>query len=58
MKCFFSLCGVEFKQVFDKLRENNGFELDTWSYGIFIHVFRWWSNLGTNLSNFKYMEDS
>ncbi|KAK9910045.1 hypothetical protein M0R45_034022 [Rubus argutus] len=33
---------VEFKQVFDKLRGNKRFEMDTWGYNICIHAFGCW----------------
>ncbi|PQQ06685.1 pentatricopeptide repeat-containing protein [Prunus yedoensis var. nudiflora] len=49
---------VEFKQVFDKLRENKGFEMDNWGYNICIHAFGCWGDLGTSLSLFKEMKDS
>lgn len=49
---------VEFKQVFDKLRENKWFEMDTWGYNICIHAFGCWGDLGTSLSLFKEMKDS
>ncbi|PRQ58667.1 putative tetratricopeptide-like helical domain-containing protein [Rosa chinensis] len=48
---------VEFKQVFDKLRGNEWFEMDTWGYNICIHAFGCWGDLGTSLSLFKEMKD-
>ncbi|KDP28385.1 hypothetical protein JCGZ_14156 [Jatropha curcas] len=47
---------VEFKKVFDKLRERKGFELDTWGFNICIHAFGCWGDLGTALSLFKEMK--
>lgn len=49
---------VEFKQVFNKLRESEGFEMDTWGYNICIHAFGCWGDLGTSLSLFREMKDS
>lgn len=48
---------VEFKRVFDKLRENKGFEFDTWGYNICIHAFGCWGDLGTSLRLFKDMKE-
>ncbi|KAK2649901.1 hypothetical protein Ddye_017390 [Dipteronia dyeriana] len=44
---------VEFKQVFDKLREIMGFEFDTCGYNICIHAFGCWGDLDTSLRLFK-----
>ncbi|KAM1069062.1 hypothetical protein TB1_001036 [Malus domestica] len=49
---------VGFKQVFNKLRESEGFEMDTWGYNICIHAFGCWGDLGTSLSLFREMKDS
>ncbi|XP_075668311.1 pentatricopeptide repeat-containing protein At4g01570 [Castanea sativa] len=48
---------VEFKQVFDKLRDKNGFEFDTWGYNICIHAFGCWGDLVTSLGLFKEMKE-
>ncbi|GLT34256.1 hypothetical protein SLA2020_087800 [Shorea laevis] len=48
---------VEFKQVFDKLKEKKGFELDTWGYNICIHAFGCWGDLVTSLRLFKEMKE-
>ncbi|KAJ7963386.1 Pentatricopeptide repeat-containing protein [Quillaja saponaria] len=48
---------VEFKQLFDKLREKKGFELDTWGYNICIYAFGCWGELGTSLRLFKEMKE-
>ncbi|KAM1845584.1 hypothetical protein ACFX13_019875 [Malus domestica] len=49
---------IELKQVFDKLRVSEGFEMDTWGYNICIHAFGCWGDLGTSLSLFREMKDS
>ncbi|GKV49422.1 hypothetical protein SLEP1_g56172 [Rubroshorea leprosula] len=48
---------VEFKQVFDKWRENKRFDLDTWGYNICIHAFGCWADLVTSLRLFKEMKE-
>ncbi|KAJ0052538.1 hypothetical protein Pint_00707 [Pistacia integerrima] len=48
---------VEFKQVFDALREKKGFEFDTCGYNICIHAFGFWGDLGTSLRLFKEMKE-
>ncbi|KAE9598068.1 hypothetical protein Lal_00003904 [Lupinus albus] len=49
---------LEFKQVFDKLREKKGFVFDTWGYNICIHAFGCWGELDTCLTLFKEMKDN
>ncbi|OVA19953.1 Pentatricopeptide repeat [Macleaya cordata] len=49
---------VEFKKVFEKLREKKGFGLDTWGYNICIHAFGCWGDLGTSLKLFKEMKEN
>ncbi|KAL5572254.1 hypothetical protein UlMin_021851 [Ulmus minor] len=49
---------VEFKLVFDKLREKRGFGFDIWGYNICIHAFGCCGDLGTSLKLFKEMKDS
>ncbi|KAL5723385.1 hypothetical protein ACHQM5_006791 [Ranunculus cassubicifolius] len=46
----------EFKKVFGKLREKEGFELDTWGYNICIHAFGCWGDLPMSLKLFKEMK--
>ncbi|KAG7954911.1 hypothetical protein I3843_11G044800 [Carya illinoinensis] len=48
---------VEFKRVFHKLREKNGFEFDTWGYNICIHAFGCWGDLATSLELFREMKE-
>ncbi|KAI3974363.1 hypothetical protein MKX01_031032 [Papaver californicum] len=48
---------VEFKQVFDILRDKKGFKLDTWGYNICIHEFGCWGDLTTSLKLFKEMKE-
>ncbi|KAJ8898710.1 hypothetical protein K2173_004836 [Erythroxylum novogranatense] len=48
---------VEFNKVFDKLRENKGFELDTWGYNICIHAFGCWGDLGASFGLFNEMKE-
>ncbi|KAH7578141.1 hypothetical protein JRO89_XS01G0345500 [Xanthoceras sorbifolium] len=48
---------LEFKQVFDKLREKKGFEFDTCGYNICIHAFGCWADLCTSLRLFKEMKE-
>ncbi|CAK7348595.1 unnamed protein product [Dovyalis caffra] len=48
---------VEFKTVFDRLREKEGFELNTWGYNICIHAFGCWGDLTTSLRLFKEMKE-
>ncbi|KAJ0111662.1 hypothetical protein Patl1_00728 [Pistacia atlantica] len=48
---------VEFKQVFDALREKKGFEFDTCGYNICIHAFGFWGDLGISLRLFKEMKE-
>ncbi|XP_050384461.1 pentatricopeptide repeat-containing protein At4g01570 [Argentina anserina] len=48
---------VEFKQVFDKLRGNEWFEMDIWGYNVCIHAFGCWGDLCTSLSLFKEMKE-
>ncbi|KAL4327532.1 hypothetical protein AHAS_Ahas13G0109500 [Arachis hypogaea] len=47
---------VEFKQVFDRLREKKGFYFDTWGYNICIYAFGCWGDLGASLTLFKEMK--
>ncbi|KAL1362407.1 hypothetical protein HN51_010673 [Arachis hypogaea] len=47
---------VEFKQVFDRLREKKGFYFDTWGYNICIYAFGCWGDLGASLILFKEMK--
>ncbi|KAK8630866.1 hypothetical protein V6N13_079637 [Hibiscus sabdariffa] len=47
---------AEFRQVFDKLREKEEFELDTCGYNICIHSFGCWGDLDAALSLFKEMK--
>ncbi|KAL1313430.1 hypothetical protein HN51_039995 [Arachis hypogaea] len=47
---------VEFKQVFDRLREKKGFAFDTWGYNICIYAFGCWGDLGASLTLFKEMK--
>ncbi|KAH7519377.1 hypothetical protein FEM48_Zijuj08G0029600 [Ziziphus jujuba var. spinosa] len=49
---------LEFKQVFDKLRDGSGFEFDTWGYNICIHAFGCWGDLGSSLSLFREMKET
>lgn len=48
---------LEFKQVFDKLREKKGFEFNTCGYNICIHAFGCWGDLNTALRLFKEMKE-
>ncbi|KAJ4965264.1 hypothetical protein NE237_017113 [Protea cynaroides] len=48
---------VEFRMVFEKLREKSGFLMDTWGYNICIHVFGCWGDLGMSLKLFKEMKE-
>lgn len=48
----------EFKNVFEKLRENKSFSLDTWGYNICIHAFGLWGGLDTCLNLFKEMKEN
>ncbi|XP_061359204.1 pentatricopeptide repeat-containing protein At4g01570 [Gastrolobium bilobum] len=48
---------VEFKQVFQRLREKKGFSFDTWGYNICIHAFGCWGDLVNSLTLFKEMKD-
>ncbi|KAI3934501.1 hypothetical protein MKW92_034875 [Papaver armeniacum] len=48
---------VEFKQVFEILRDKKGFELDTWGYNICIHALGCWGDLTTSLKLFKEMKE-
>ncbi|KAK7258402.1 hypothetical protein RIF29_23977 [Crotalaria pallida] len=48
---------VEFKQVFDRLREKESFVFDTWGYNVCIHAFGCWGDLDTCLTLFKEMKD-
>lgn len=48
---------MEFKQLFDKLREKKEFEFDTWGYNICIHAFGCWGELATSLRLFREMEE-
>lgn len=48
---------VEFKQVFDKLREKKGFEFDTWGYNVSIYAFGCWGELATSLGLFNEMKE-
>jgi pentatricopeptide repeat protein len=48
---------VEFKDVFDRLRDKNRFEFDTWGYNICIHAFGCWGDLGTSLGLYKEMKE-
>ena len=48
---------VEFRNVFEKLREKKDFELDTQGYNICIHAFGCWGDLGTAMELFKEMKD-
>ncbi|WCJ22546.1 Tetratricopeptide repeat (TPR)-like superfamily protein [Euphorbia peplus] len=50
--------GVEFKKVFDRLREKKGFQLDTWGYNICIFAFGCWGDLGIALKLFKEMKET
>ncbi|KAF9623566.1 hypothetical protein IFM89_003356 [Coptis chinensis] len=47
----------EFKSVFEKLREKEGIELDTWGYNMCIHAFGCWGDFGTSLKLFKEMKE-
>lgn len=49
---------LEFKRVFDKLRESSGFEFDTRGYNICIHAFGCWGDLGSSLSLFREMKET
>jgi pentatricopeptide repeat protein len=48
---------MEFKQVFDKLREKKRFQFDTWGYNVCIHAFGCWGDLATSLGLFKEMKE-
>jgi len=48
----------EFREVFDKLRGKDGFELDAWGYNICIHAFVCWADLPTSLHLFEEMKAS
>ncbi|KAF8041555.1 hypothetical protein BT93_A0219 [Corymbia citriodora subsp. variegata] len=47
---------AEFREVFDKLRGKDGFELDAWGYNICIHAFGCWGDLPTSLHLFEEMK--
>lgn len=49
---------VEFKQVFDGIREKKGFGMDVWGYNICIHAFGFWGDLDTSLRLYKEMKVS
>ncbi|MCL7024177.1 hypothetical protein MKW94_009420 [Papaver nudicaule] len=49
---------VEFKEVFEILREKKGFKLDTWGYNVCIHAFGCWGDLSTSLKLFKEMKEN
>ncbi|XP_020205052.1 pentatricopeptide repeat-containing protein At4g01570 [Cajanus cajan] len=49
---------VEFKQVFQRLREKRGFSFDTWGYNVCIHAFGCWGDLVTCFELFKEMKDA
>ncbi|EXC13626.1 hypothetical protein L484_019583 [Morus notabilis] len=49
---------VEFKQVFDGIREKKGFGMNVWGYNICIHAFGFWGDLGTSLSLYREMKVS
>ncbi|XP_043707250.1 pentatricopeptide repeat-containing protein At4g01570 [Telopea speciosissima] len=48
---------VEFRKVFEKVREKSGFVMDTRGYNICIHAFGCWGDLGTSLELFKEMKE-
>lgn len=48
---------VEFQQVFQRLREKNGFSFDTWGYNVCIYAFGCWGDLATCFALFKEMKD-
>ncbi|TKY67391.1 Pentatricopeptide repeat-containing protein [Spatholobus suberectus] len=48
---------VEFKQVFQRLREKRGFSFDTWGYNVCVHAFGCWGDLATCFDLFKEMKD-
>ncbi|KAF5733401.1 pentatricopeptide repeat-containing protein [Tripterygium wilfordii] len=47
----------EFKNLFNKLREKKGFNLDSWGYNICIHAFGCWGDVGASLRLFKEMKE-
>ncbi|XP_028752236.1 pentatricopeptide repeat-containing protein At4g01570-like [Neltuma alba] len=48
---------VEFKEVFERLRNKKEFKFDIWGYNICIYAFGCWSDLSTSLSLFKEMRE-
>ncbi|XP_042492201.1 pentatricopeptide repeat-containing protein At4g01570 isoform X2 [Macadamia integrifolia] len=48
---------MEFRKVFEKVREKSGFVMDTRGYNICIHAFGCWGDLGTSLKLFKEMKE-
>lgn len=47
----------EFKQVFERLKEQKEFEFDIYGYNICIHAFGCWDDLHTSLRMFKEMKE-
>ncbi|XP_030528007.1 pentatricopeptide repeat-containing protein At4g01570 [Rhodamnia argentea] len=47
---------AEFRELFDKLRGKDGFELDAWGYNICIHAFGCWGDLPSCLRLFEEMK--
>lgn len=49
---------IEFRKVFDKLREKKRMALDLWGYNICIHAFGCWGEPSMSLSLFREMREN
>ncbi|KAK7285710.1 hypothetical protein RJT34_20488 [Clitoria ternatea] len=48
---------VEFKKVFQRLRDKKGFSFDTHGYNVCIHAFGCWGDYATSLALYKEMKE-